>query len=165
MQQKSRNKVAAMALSAVALVGLVSHEGYRQVTYIPVEGDVPTLGFGTTTGVKPGDTTDPVSALQRVMVDVQKFEGAIKSCVTVPLAQNEYDAYVSLIYNIGPGKEGVSDGFCWLRKGGPSTLVRRLNSGDYAGACEAILMWNKFKGRELRGLTNRRQAEYQLCIG
>ena len=153
MQQKNRNTVAAMALSAVALVGLVSHEGYRQATYIPVEGDVATIGFGTTTGVRPGDTTDPVSALQRAMVDVQKFEGAIKSCVTVPLAQNEYDAYVQLSYNIG----GAA--FCG------STLVRKLNALDYRGACEEILRWNKFKGRELRGLTNRRQAEYQLCIG
>ena len=87
------------------------------------------------------------------MVDVQKFEGAIKRCVTVPLAQNEYDAYVQLSYNIGAGA------FCG------STLVRKLNAGDYMGACQEILRWNKFKGRELRGLTNRRQAEYQLCIG
>lgn len=149
--------MAAISLSAVALVGIVTHEGYRDRAYVPVEGDKVTIGFGTTQGVsgpvRPGDTTDPVSALQRAMVDVQKFEGAIKRCVTVPLAQNEYDAYVQLSYNIGAGA------FCG------STLVRKLNAGDYLGACQEILRWNKFKGRELRGLTNRRQAEYQLCIG
>jgi lysozyme len=153
MQQKTRNSVAAMSLSAVALVGLVSHEGYRQVTYIPVEGDVPTIGFGTTTGVRPGDTMDPVTALRRAMVDVQKFEGALKQCVTVPLAQHEYDAYISLSYNIG------ASAFC------NSTLVKKLNALDYEGACLEILRWDKFKGRPLRGLTIRRQGEYQQCTG
>ena len=153
MQQKTRNSVAAMALSAVALVGLVSHEGYRQATYVPVEGDVLTIGFGSTTGVRPGDTIDPVTALQRAMVDVQKFEGALKQCVTAPLAQHEYDAFISLSYNIG------ASAFC------NSTLVKKLNALDYEGACLEILRWDKFKGRPLRGLTIRRQGEYQQCIG
>lgn len=143
----------ALRASAVLLVSLVGYEGYRGVTYIPVEGDVPTLGFGTTEGVKPGDTTDPVSALRRALLDVQKFEGAIQRCVHVPVFQYEYDALVSLAYNIG------QSAFC------KSTVVRRFNAGDYAGGCEAILMWNKFKGRELRGLTMRRQQEYLTCLG
>lgn len=148
-----RMKVVSMGLSAMALVGIAVHEGYRGQAYVPVAGDVPTIGFGTTQGVRMGDTIDPVKALQRKIVDVQKFEGAIKQCVKVPLHQHEYDAYVSLAYNIGSGA------FC------SSTLVRKLNAQDYAGACREILRWDKFKGQPLPGLTKRRQQEYQQCIG
>ncbi len=148
-----RLPLVALRLSAVALVGIAGWEGYRSVAYIPVPGDVPTIGFGTTKDVKMGDTIDPVTALQKKIRDVEKFEGAVKQCVKVPLAQNEYDAYLSLAYNIGSGA------FC------SSTLVRKLNAEDYAGACEEILKWDKFKGKPLQGLTNRRQAEYKQCMG
>lgn len=155
MPGRSRIAIGSIGASAVLLVSLAGYEGYRQAAYIPVEGDVPTIGFGTTAGVRAGDTIDPVTALQRVLVDVQKFEGAIKQCVTVPLYQYEYDAFLSLSYNIG------ASAFC------SSTLVRKLNSDppDYAGACNEILRWDKFRGKPLPGLTRRRQQEHALCIG
>jgi lysozyme len=145
--------IGALSLSASALVGIALHEGYRGEAYIPVKGDVPTIGFGTTAGVKPGDRIEPVQALVRKLADVQRFEGALKECVRVPLHQYEYDAFMSLAYNIGPGA------FCG------STLVRRLNAGDYTGACNEILRWDRFRGEPLRGLTLRRQAESRQCLG
>ena len=148
-----RKAIAGLSLSAAALVGLLVQEGYRDRAYTPVPGDVATIGFGTTGGVKLGDTTTPTKALVRSLADVQKFEGALKQCVTVPLHQHEYDAFNSLAYNIGSGA------FC------RSTLVRKLNSFDYAGACRQILVWDKFKGQPLRGLTLRRQKEYRECMG
>jgi lysozyme len=149
----TRIKIAAISLSASALVGIASWEGFRSTAYIPIPGDVPTIGFGTTHGVKMGDTIDPVKALQRKMSDVQKFEGALKQCVKVPLHQREYDSYLSLAYNIGP------TAFC------NSTLVRLLNQGQYEEACKQILRWDRAGGRVVPGLTNRRQAEYKQCIG
>ena len=151
--QRARVVVASLALSASALVGIAVHEGYRETAYRPVPGDVPTIGFGTTEGVKMGDSIEPVQALVRKLADVQKFEGALKRCVRVPLHQHEYDAFLSLAYNIGPSA------FC------SSTLVRKLNAGDYAQACAEILRWDKFKGQQLRGLTLRRQAEHRQCLG
>ena len=148
-----RQDIAAISLSAAALVAIVLHEGYRSDAYIPVAGDIPTIGFGTTSGVKLGDRTTPEKALQVAMKDVQSYEGAVKSCVTVPLSQNEYDAFISLSYNIG------ANAFC------KSTLVKKLNAGDYVGACNQILRWDKFKGQTLGGLTKRRQEEYKKCIG
>jgi lysozyme len=150
---KARIVIGALTLSASALVGIAVHEGYRGEAYTPVKGDVPTIGFGTTAGVKPGDRIEPVQALVRKLQDVQRFEGALKQCVRVPLHQHEYDAFLSLAYNIGPGA------FCG------STLVRRLNAGDYAGACAEILRWDRFRGEPLRGLTLRRQAENRQCLG
>lgn len=149
----NRTQVAALSLSAAALVGLVSHEGFRDEAYIPVAGDVPTIGFGTTENVKLGDKIDVVSALKRAVNDVNKFEGALKQCVKVPLHQYEYDAYISLSYNIG------ASAFC------SSSLVRLLNQEQYEEACKQILRWDKFKGQPLRGLTIRRQTEYKKCVG
>lgn len=148
-----RRTVLSLTLSASALVGILMHEGYSDKAYAPVKGDVPTIGFGTTGGVKAGDTIKPPQAVARALVDVQRFEGALKQCVKVPLHQYEYDAYISLSYNIG------SAAFCG------STLVKKLNAGDYAGACQQVLRWDKFNGKPLAGLTKRRQAEYEQCKG
>ena len=149
----NRNSIASLTLSALALVGLASFEGYTDKAIIPIPGDVPTIGFGTTEGVKLGDKTDPIKALRRVYIDIQNKENAIKKCVKVPLYQYEYDAYVSLAYNIGTGN------FCG------STLVKKLNQLDYTGACKEILRWNRAQGKVVRGLTIRRAAEYEKCTG
>ena len=157
-----RRSLMALSLSAAALVGIVLHEGYSDRAIIPVPGDVPTIGFGTTAGVKLGDTITPPQALARALVDVQQFEGAIKTCVTVPLTQNEYDAYVSFAYNVG------SRAFC------QSTLVKKLNLGDFKGACDELLRWRYFQGKDCAlpenrrlcgGLVKRREAEYRKCLG
>ena len=93
---------------------------------------------------------------------MQQFEGALKQCVTVPLAQHEYDALVSFSYNVG------SRAFC------QSTLVKKLNAEDYAGACAELLRWRFFQGKDCAlpanarlcgGLATRREAEYRKCIG
>lgn len=148
-----RKPLAALGLSAVALVGIALHEGYSDRAYQPVPGDKPTLGFGTTEGVRMGDRITPPKALERALADIQKFEGALKDCVTVPLHQYEYDTYISFSYNVG------SAAFC------RSTLVKKLNSEDYDGACAELLRWTYFKGQKLRGLEVRRQQEYQQCMG
>lgn len=145
--------LASLALSAAGFVGIASREGYTDRAVIPIPGDVPTIGFGTTGGVKLGDKTTPPAALRRALQDITKFEGAVKQCVTVPLHQHEYDAYLSLAYNIGSGA------FC------SSTLVRELNQGRYENACKQILRWNRAGGRVVQGLVNRRKAEYQTCVG
>ena len=149
----NRVKLAAMTLSASALVGLAVFEGYSPTTYLDVVG-IPTIGFGSTgKDIRTGQKIDPVTALQRKLADVQKFEGALKNCVKVPLHQHEYDAYISLSYNIGPVA------FC------NSTLVKKLNAEDYAGACREILRWNRAGGKVVKGLSNRREQEYRLCTG
>jgi lysozyme len=148
----TRQNVAALVLSASALVGIAVSESYRDTAYIPVKGDVPTLGFGTTAGVKMGDRTTVERALVKLLADANEYERAVKRCVTAPLYQYEYDAYMSLTYNIGPGA------FCH------STLVKKLNATDYPGACKEILRWDKAGGKVLPGLVKRRRAEYETCI-
>lgn len=161
LTRNSRTAIAGLALSAAAFVGILTREGYTDEAIIPVPGDVPTYGFGTTGGVKMGDTITPVKAAQRALTDVSQYEGAIKRCVYVPLHQAEYDLYVNLSYNIG------SAGFCG------STIVKRLNMQDYKGACEAILMWKygprKFDcstpgNRVCAGLWKDRLKVHQQCL-
>ncbi|MFM9881230.1 MAG: lysozyme [Burkholderiaceae bacterium] len=160
---ENRLALVALALSAAALVGLAIDEGYSSKAYPdPVRGAaVPTIGFGTTQGVKMGDTTTPVAALRRKLADLQTYEGALKRCVKVPLHQHEYDAYINLSYNIGPAA------LC------NSKIVSRLNALDYAGACDAILMWKKSDGidcsapgnRICPGLWQRRLRLRSQCLG
>jgi lysozyme len=78
---------------------------------------------------------------------VEKF---INDAVTVNLTQNQFDALCSFTYNLGVGN---------LKS---STLLRKLNTGDYAGAADEFLRWNQAGGKVLAGLTARRQEEKQL---
>ena len=149
---KTRITVAALAVSAAALVGIATHEGYRGEAYKDTVG-IPTLGFGETAGVKMGDKTTPERALVQLLESTEKHADAIRQCIHVPLYQHEFDAYISLAYNIGTGA------FC------KSTLVKKLNQGDYTGACNEIRRWNKAGGKVLPGLVKRREAEYKMCKG
>ena len=151
-KKMNRVVISGLALSAAAFVSLIVSEGWTDKAIIPVKGDVPTLGFGTTDGVKIGDKVDVITSVKLAMRDVVKFEGAIKQCVKVPLTQNEYDAWVKFTYNIG------ASAFC------NSTAVRLLNNSDYLGACNQMLRWVFVKGVRVQGLANRRQQEHALCI-
>ena len=150
--RKIRLAVGALAVSAAALVGIATHEGYRSEAYKDAV-DIPTIGFGETAGVKMGDETTPERALVQLLESTEKHADAIRQCIRVPLYQHEFDAYISLAYNIGTGA------FC------RSTLVKKLNAKDYAGACEEIRRWNKAGGKVLPGLVKRREAEYRMCMG
>lgn len=156
--RRTRTAVAGLVLAASTLVGIAVKESYTTDAVIPVPGDVPTKGFGTTrhedgTPVKLGEKTTPPRALVDLLRDASKFEAAVKRCAPVPMYPHEFSALVSLAYNIG------ENAFC------KSTVARRFNAQDYAGGCEAILMWDKVGGRTVRGLTIRRQAEYRECMG
>src|SRR5512139_3842162 len=121
-----RPAITSLYLSAAVLVGIALEEGFTSKAVIPVPGDVPTIGFGTTEGVKRGDTITPERALVRLLQDAEEFSEGVKRCAAVPLFQYEFDAYVSLAYNIGTGA------FC------NSTLVKKLKTYDYEGACKEI---------------------------
>jgi len=160
----TRIKAALLALSASGLIGIAVHEGYQQVAAPPVQGDVPTVGFGHTAQVRAGDTTTPVRALIALHGDVSATERGLHACLgDVALTQNEWDAYVALAFNVG------ADKVC------RSTLARLLHQDppDYTGACQQILRWTFFQGKNCAdpahrrlcgGLLTRRQSEYQRCM-
>ena len=148
---KKRLAVAGLSLSAVGLLTIAKWEGFSDKAYIPVAGDVPTIGFGSTEGVKMGDTITVPKALERLMRDVGVAESAIGRCVKVPLSNGEYAAFTSFAFNVG------GEAFC------SSTLVKKLNAGDYDGACDELERWVFVQKRKVDGLVNRRAEEYKLC--
>lgn len=155
MMHRPRISVAALTVSAAALVGIATWEGYRDDAYDDGVG-VQTIGWGTTAGVKPGDRIDPTRALIKLHQDAQRHASELAVCIgEVPLHQHEWDAYVGWAYNVGTGAA------C------RSTLVRLLRQQppDYDGACRELLRWTRAGGREMRGLVKRREAEYRLCMG
>lgn len=155
MQSKIRIGIASLAISGLGIIGIANNERFVGHTYKDSVG-VNTIGYGTTQGVKPGQTITPERALIRLGQDVAVFEKEMKSCIgDVPLSQGEWDAYVDLTYNIGSGA------FC------RSTIVKRLKQSppDYDGACEAIKRFNKAGGKVLPGLMYRRDKEYKRCMG
>ena len=153
-----RKRTGALVLSAAVLATIAGYEGYKSVAYIPVPGDVPTIGYGTTryedgSAVQLGDRVTPERARILLQNDASAFARAVQRCAPVPMHQHEFDAFTSLAYNIGEGA------FC------RSTLAKKLNALDYAGACREILKWDRFKGVPLRGLTLRRERERAVCLG
>ena len=129
-----------------------SFEGLRLSAYKDVVGVV-TIGYGTTSGVKMGDTITKERAEELLREDVKRFEGYVDRLVKVPLTQGMFDALVSFTYNLGPGA---------LEK---STLLDQLNLGDYDGAAEQFDRWTKAGGKVLSGLVRRRAAERALFEG
>lgn len=136
-----RIAIAALSLSAVGFVGLVAHEGYTDRAVIPVQGDRPTVGFGSTfrddgTPVQMGDTITPPKAVARSYAHIAKDESRLKRCVTAPLTQYEYDTLVDHAYQYGAAATCGSE------------VVRLTNAGRYEEACQAYLNWKRVNGRD-----------------
>lgn len=130
-----------------------SFEGFSSRAYRDPIG-IWTIGFGSTAGV--GPNTPPMTRAQaeaRMMREVDAHYGAAVNGLKLPLNQNQFDALVSFVYNVGPG--GVA----------PTTTVgKRLRAHDFKGAADALLAWDKAGGRPLAGLTRRRKAERALFL-
>lgn len=133
--------IGAMSLSAAGLVGLIAHESYTDTAIIPVKGDRPTVGFGSTfredgTPVQLGDTITPPKAVARTAAHIAKDETRLKQCVTAPLHQVEYDLLVDHAYQFGVAATCSSG------------IVRQINAGRYADACAEYLRWRYVAKRD-----------------
>lgn len=128
------------------------HEGLRLEAYLPTPNDVWTIGYGHTHTTKQGMRITEAQAEALLRKDIAWVEEAVNKFVVVPLTQNQFDALASFVFNVGEGAFSKS------------TLLRLLNSGDYEGAANQFLRWNKQKGRILKGLTKRREEERKLFL-
>lgn len=145
---KPRLIIAALSLSAAAFVGIVQHEGYTDKAVIPIPGDRPTVGFGSTfkedgSPVKMGDTITPQKAVSRSLSHIAKDESVLKQCVKSPLTQTEYDVLVEFSYWFGAKRTCNSD------------IVRHINSGSYVDACAAYLLYRKAAGKDCSIASNK----------
>ena len=112
-----------------------------------------TIGWGhTAADIGPNSTCAEYQAAQWFIQDTQVAVNAINRTIDVALNQNQFDALVSLCFNIGQGNFASS------------TLAHVLNKGDYPGAADQILVWNHTNGQVNPGLTRRRIAEHDLFL-
>lgn len=167
MGVKTRIAIGALAFSAAGFVALTADEGFIPVARRPVPGDPPTIGFGNTrhadgSPVRLGETITPPAAVKLAVRDVTVKEAVLKNCITVPLHQYEYDAFVYLSYNVGPVA------VC------KSSIPKKLAAGDYEGACKTLLDFKFVQKRDCSLPQNRhfcggvwvsRQKWYRVCMG
>ena len=146
-----------MRISPRGLSLLKQFEGCRLIPYKDSAG-LWTIGYGHL--IADGKTL-PDSAKYKITqkqadlllkYDVIPREKAVERLCAVPLSQNEFDALVSFVFNLGAG--------CFQR----STIRQKLNRGDRAGAAKVLLRYNRAGGKVIKGLVNRRMAEFKLFM-
>lgn len=159
-----RIAVSALAMSAAALIALVSSEGYTDRAIIPTQGDKPTIGFGSTVHedgkpVRMGDTITPVRALRTAHAHISKDEAAFRASLpAVALTQGEYDLYLDFTYQYGIGNWRGSS----MRKRLLETTTAKPAAlpGLYRASCDALLAFRYSAGYDcsttINGQPNRR---------
>ncbi|HIC8722412.1 TPA: lysozyme [Enterobacter ludwigii] len=145
-----------MQTSEKGIALIKQFEGCKLTAYQDSVG-VWTIGYGWTQPVdgKPiraGMTIKQETAERLLKTGLVSYESEVSRLVKVGLTQGQFDALVSFTYNLG------------ARSLSTSTLLRKLNAGDYAGAADEFLRWNKAGGKVLNGLTRRREAERALFL-
>lgn len=127
-------------------------EGCKYTAYQDIVG-VWTIGYGFTKGVKFGMTITPEECEARLLEELRAYEAAVtKACIVAP-TQTQFDAIVSLAWNIGIA--GMSK----------SSVIRYHNQKDFTNAAKSFGLWNQAGGRVVQGLVNRRAAEAALYLG
>lgn len=146
-----------MKTSKAGLDLIKQFESFRAAPYLCSAG-VPTIGYGTTVypnGIKVKLSDQKITqqlAETFLQHHVNAIEKDVSRLVKVTLSQNQFDALMSFVYNVGLG--AFRD----------STLLKLLNAGDIDGASKQFERWNKANGKIVDGLTNRRNAEKALFL-
>ena len=140
------------SVAAALLAFTPKFEGTKLTTYRDL-GGVLTYCTGATENAMWGKTYTPAECQAQLERDLERHAAGVARCVPMSrLTAGQRVAFVDAAYNIGV------PAFCG------SSMARRTNAGDIVGACDALLMWNKVGGKEVRGLTLRRQKERELCL-
>lgn len=138
-----------MKMSDKGLALTQQFEGLSLTAYRDVVG-VWTNGYGNTHGVVPGSKITPEQAVADLRRNIASAESTVSRLVTVSLTQGQFDALVDFVFNLGEGNFAQS------------TLLKKLNMGDYVGAASEFPRWNRAGGKVVDGLSRRRNAEMQL---
>ena len=151
-QRKGLGALVGAVAAASLLAFTPAWEGTELTTYRDL-GGVLTYCTGATEDAQWGKTYTPAQCRAQLDRDLERHAAGIARCIPMDrLTDGQKVAFVDAAYNIGVSA------FC------RSSMARRASAGDMAGACDALLMWNKVGGKEVRGLTRRRQAEREICL-
>lgn len=140
-----------MKTSDEGIALIAQFEGFRKQAYVCAGGKW-TIGYGHTKGVKEGDVITEAEGLQYLREDVADAENAVRKWVHAPLRQNQFDALVSFVFNVGAGNFASS------------SLLREVNfdADDFADIRPRFMAWVYAKKRKLEGLGRRRKAEADM---
>lgn len=141
-----------MTVSQTGLGLIKKHEGLRLSAYQDI-GGIWTIGYGHTKTAAPGKKITQAQAEALLKSDLKSAESDVLKLVKVPLKQNEFDALVSLVFNIGGTLFSTS------------TILRLLNQGNKSAAVNEFGKWVNVKGKRVQGLVNRRNDEAELFKG
>ena len=141
-----------MNTSAEGIALIKKFEGCELEAYQCSAG-VWTIGYGHTKDVEEGDTISKDQAEEMLVEELHEYENYINEYVNVALSQNQFDALVSWVYNLGPANLKAS------------TMLKVLNEGKYEDVPYQMKRWNKAGGKVLDGLVRRREAEALLYQG
>lgn len=141
-----------MKISLEGLALIKKFEGCKLESYKCAAG-VWTIGYGSTKGIKEGMSISQEEADNLLLEDVAVFEDNVLDAVTMPLSQHQFDALVSWTFNLGGANLKAS------------TMLKKLNAGEYEEVPAQIKRWNKAGGKVLQGLIRRREAEALLFEG
>jgi lysozyme len=149
----------------ICCTAVAGYEGIRRGAYSDPVG-IPTICFGYTHGVKLGDTKSLDECKALLADEVLKVDGQFQACagqeVVEGLPPKVRASVNSLIYNTGPGKKGIKDGPCELKKTGqPSTMIRLLMAHKWEQACQEFPKW---ANPPLPGIVKRRNDEMKMCL-
>lgn len=148
-EKKSKNKPRSTSRDGVIFIK--HHEGVALKAYM-CPGNVLTIGYGHTKNVSPGQKITLQQATEYLKEDLQYFEKAVNDYVVAPLTQNQFDALVSFAFNVG------------VSAFANSTLLRKLNEGDYTGAANEFSRWVHGGNQKLPGLVRRRIEERKMFL-
>lgn len=140
-----------MKTSAAGRAAIWGYEGFRANAYLCSAG-VPTLGVGHTRGVKMGMACTEQQAREWLAEDLADAETAVNALVKVPLSQDQFDALVSFVFNLGAENFKTS------------TLLKHLNAGRPLAAAGQFKLWCKAGGKVVNGLVKRRASEAETFI-
>jgi len=140
-----------MKISQKGIELLKQLEGVRLVAYLDVAG-IPTIGYGHTKNVEMDDVITLERAEALLREDLNEAELCVERQVYFGLAPHQFDALVSLVFNIGVNA---------FRR---STLLKKLDKMDILGAADEFLRWNKAGGKVSKGLTKRRKIERDVFL-
>ena len=127
-------------------IDLIKHFEGCELNAYKCPAGVWTIGYGHIKGVSEGMSITQEQAEQMLLDELKEYENYINELVTVNLSQNQFDALVSWVYNLGPANLSAS------------TMLKVLNSGEYEDVPAQMKRWNKAGGKVLEGLIRRREA-------
>ena len=147
---KTTSGVIGALVIGLATPFIADWEGKRNYAYIPIPGDVPTICYGSTKGVKIGDYKTDAECEALLRAEVGLFYEKVDDCLNDNVPISVQASILELSYNIGS--------VC------KSTMVRKANAGLYKEACAELDRWVKAGGKTIKGLVNRRNASQEMCL-